>query len=397
MLISCNTAMSADQKLPLRITVAAGDVERIDTPISVELGGALPEQVRLVEIKGGQQVPTAAQVEKSTPNRLHFMLSGRTAKNASRVFELSAGQGAAGPQVAVSRDEKTLSVKIGEKPVLQYNHAPVPPPPGKNPLFTRSGFFHPLWSPSGFVLTNIHPADHIHHLGLWNPWTNTTFEGRNVDFWNIGDGKGTVRFVKFNGSESGPVFGSFSANVEHVDLKAPGGEKVALNEKLDIRVWNIAEGGYLFDFVTTQRCASQSALVLNQYRYGGFGFRATAAWKNPKSDLLTSEGKHRRNGNHTRAKWVNVFGPAGQGDAGVIFMSNPQNREYPEPIRVWATESDMFVNFSPTVLKSWTLEPGNDYTLRYRVFMYDGKLDAAAAERLWQDFGNPPKVTIEAK
>ena len=41
-----------------------------------------------------------------------------------------------------------------------------------------------------------------------------------------------------------------------------------------------------------------------------------------------------------------------------------------------------------------TLEEGNKYVFKYRMFVYDGKMDAVKAERAWQDFGNPPKITV---
>lgn len=39
--------------------------------------------------------------------------------------------------------------------------------------------------------------------------------------------------------------------------------------------------------------------------------------------------------------------------------------------------------------------PGKHYTLRYRVFSYDGEMTRERADRLWNDFAYPPKVTIK--
>ena len=99
-------------------------------------------------------------------------------------------------------------------------------------------------------------------MGLWGPWTHTEFKGKPVDFWNLKAGMGTVRFAGFASQASGPVFGEFQAKQEHVVLNQPGGEKVALNENLHVRVWSL--GGpdakaYILDYVSTQRCASTSA------------------------------------------------------------------------------------------------------------------------------------------
>jgi len=384
-----------------RITVDSGKHTRMDTPVWVDLEGVALAQdgIRLVEIKGGQRVSAPSQVERGKTARLNWILSGTTAAGAQRVYEVEAGQPVAGAAVELRQDEAGLDIVCGNAKVLRFQHAVMPPPAGADKRYARSGFIHPLWTPSGTVLTNIHAPDHIHHMGLWNPWTATEFEGRKVDFWNLKDGTGTVRFVKFVSKTSGPVFGDFQAAQEHVDLSAPGGGKVALNEVLEVRAWNtgVAGAGYwLIDLVTTQRCASSSALKLLQYRYGGLGFRATADWKEDNSNYLTSEGKDRKNGHATRARWCNMFGTTASGSAGLLMMSHPANREHPEPVRIWP-EGDIFFNFCPIQQKEWTLEPGKDYVLKYRLFAYDGKADAPTCERLWADFGEGPVVKLIKK
>ena len=42
----------------------------------------------------------------------------------------------------------------------------------------------------------------------------------------------------------------------------------------------------------------------------------------------------------------------------------------------------------------WELKPGEHYKLRYRVLSYDGEMDKERADRLWNDFAYPPKVTV---
>ena len=127
-------------------------------------------------------------------------------------------------------------MKVGSENVLQYQIAELFPPEGVSPIYRRSGFIHPVWSPSGNVLTRVNAPDHWHHMGIWNPWTKTHFEGHSTDFWNLYEGQGTVRFAGFNSLVSGPLFGGFKARQEHVDFQCKGGDKVAINEVWDIRV-----------------------------------------------------------------------------------------------------------------------------------------------------------------
>jgi len=88
--------------------------------------------------------------------------------------------------------ETETTIYAGEKPVLSYVHAETLPPEGINPLYKRSAYIHPLCSPGGEILTRIQPPDHYHHYGIWNPWTKTRFDTMHVDFWNLGEGEGTL-------------------------------------------------------------------------------------------------------------------------------------------------------------------------------------------------------------
>jgi len=236
-------------------------------------------------------------------------------------------------------------------------------------------------------------------MGIWMPWTKTDFEGRKIDFWNLKGGQGAVRFKKFVRTESGPVYGGFIAQHEHLDLTAPEGEKPVLDETWDVRVYNVASHEkpcWLWDFVSTQCCASDSPLHQLRYRYGGLGFRGTRKWKGDNCEHLTSEGKTRKDGHGTRARWCDMYGVTGRDWAGVTLMSHPKNFRHPEPMRIWPPKSKfIFFNFAPSQIGDWTIEPGRDYVFRYRFYVHEGKPVVADLDRLWNDFAYPPKVTLE--
>ncbi|MHC4433541.1 MAG: DUF6807 family protein, partial [Planctomycetota bacterium] len=229
-----------------RITVEAGSYTRIDTPVSLDLSGVplgFPgDEIRLVEVKGSQRIEVPVQFEAGSPPRLWWVLSGTTEPGGERTYELVNGSARAAPGVSAKQDKKVLQIQKDDAKVLNYNHAIVPGPAGQSELYNRGGFIHPLWSPAGSVLTNIHPKDHYHHLGIWMPWTNTVFEGEEVDFWNLAGrkdedvDKGTVRFNRFLLTTSGPVYGGFQAEQDHVALETSSGEKVVLKEVWDVRV-----------------------------------------------------------------------------------------------------------------------------------------------------------------
>lgn len=386
-----------------KIVVEAGDYVRIDTPVCASLAGVplgLPDgQYRLVEVRDAERLDVPVQLEAGSPPRLWWILSGKTEAGAKRTYEILTGGERSAAGVTVEKDEKTLLIKQGSTKVLCYNHAVVPAPEGKSELFNRSGFIHPLWSPKGAVLTDIHPADHTHHLGIWMPWTMTHFEGQKVDFWNLGDGTGTVWFKRFVSTTNGPVYGGFEAEHDHVALKTSAGERVILKEVWDVRVYNIGgpeKGYWLWDFASTQRCVADSSLVQDEYRYGGFGFRGARQWKGENGTYLTSEGKTRVDGHATRARWCDTSGKIDDWE-GVTFYSHPENFRHPEPMRIWPEPDNyVFFNFAPSQLGSWEMRPGEDHLFRYRVYVHEGKVDPARTEQVWNDYAHPPKVTVES-
>lgn len=386
-----------------RVTVEAGDYTHLDIPVALELNGVAlgfpTDQIRLVEVKGSQRIDVPAQLEPGSPPKLWWILSGMTQAGTKRTYELLEGAGPDVPGVTAKLDEKVLQIAENGTKVLNYNHAVVPAPAGQSSLYDRSGFIHPLWSPTGSVLTNIHPKDHYHHLGIWMPWTHTEFEGKPVDFWNLGEGQGTVRFKKFISTTSGPVYGGFQAEQEHVALKTDTGEKVVLNEVWDVRVYNVGgpeKGYWLWDFVSAQRCVAQSPLKLLEYRYGGFGFRGAAEWDGDNAEYLTSEGKTRKDGHGTRARWCDTQGLSADGQwKGVTFFSSPQNFRHPEPMRIWPS-GQIFFNWAPVQVGEFEMKPGEDHLFHYRQYVHEGKVDVEKTEVLWNDYAHPPKVTIDA-
>lgn len=304
------------------------------------------------------------------------------------------------PGIVTKTGKDYITVLSGGRPVLKYRRSLITAPEGTNPLYRREGaFIHPLYSPSGKVLTAIQMPDHYHHYGIWNPWTHTVFEGRHVDFWNLAEGQGTVRHAGVIATWSGRQEGGFRVRHEHVDFTAPGPDKTALHETWDVRVGEMDIDGrtvWKIDFTFLLNCATDSAVELEQYRYGGgIGYRATGVWNNDNCSVLTSEGKTRDDADGTRARWCRIEGETGDGQrSGVVFMSYPGNRAHPEPMRVWPRGymecGNLFFEFCPIRHASWTLLPGKIYTLKYRLYVFDGELDAATVEKLWKQYAPQP-------
>ncbi len=72
---------------------------------------------------------------------------------------------------------------------------------------------------------------------------------------------------------------------------------------------------------------------------------------------------------------------------------------HPEPMRVWpldanAGRGDMYFEFVPIRHEEWKLKPKQNYTLKYRMIIFDGKIEAKTAEMYWNSFAANPQIEM---
>jgi len=403
-LVVLSTGVNAQTLATLEIEPAKGTAGA-NTPVRISLDQMtfLPDSmISLFELRDGKRISVDYQIEDRGGRNLYWMMNQLGMKSQKRIFEL-VNAAPSKPQTkmnAVATDG-ALTISSGGKNFLKYNYKTVYPPKGVDTAFKRSGFIHPLWSPHGQELTRINAPDHYHHFGLWNPWTHVSFEGDTVDFWNLKSKLGTVRFAGLVSVNKGPVYADYQTLHEHVVFKKDGTEKVAMNELQTVRIYQPEENSdyYIADITIQLNCASESPVKLEQYRYGGLGWRATEKWNKDNSETITSDGLNRKDADGSKARWVIVQGSIDQDYAGAVMMSYPANYNHPEPLRIWPESmngrGDVFANFSPTKDKDWLLSPGKDYVLKYRFLVFNGKYSKDKAEAAWQSFAFAPAITIK--
>ena len=405
----CLLSLTASHGWSQRIVTLEVDISRpmngIAIPAEVDLDAItfLPDSaLALLQVQSdGKRLAAPFQIGQDGRRTLHWMVTPQPGKKA--VFELvkkTSATTTGGDSLRAIANDGELTISDGDQHLLQYVYKTVYPPAGVDTAYKRSGFIHPLWSPHGQVLTRIQAPDHYHHYGVWDPWTHVLYKGDTVDFWNLKDRKGTVRFARFASIVSGPVFAQYEALQEHVAFHKDGSEEVAMNELQTVRVYRSSDSKdyYFFDLTIQLNCATPDPVRLLAYRYGGVGWRATADWNKDNSEVLTSEGKTRKEADGSKARWCIVQGAVGGDYAGAEMISYPGNYNYPEPLRVWPDNSngrgDMYANFSPTKDTDWPLIPGHNYVLRYRWVVFNGHFTKEKAESAWQYFSTPAKVTI---
>jgi len=391
--------MNTRAQLVAKISVDAGKSRHVNTPVQLLIKtSALPQadSLQLFEIQGARRIPVPIQIVDS--RYVNWILDGITPPNSKRTYELVKAAPAMGNAYMQAKDSSGVIVlREGARNLLQYNYKIVEPPAGIDTMYRRSGFIHPLWAPDGQVITNIHPEGHWHHVGIWNPWTHTSFKGKETDFWNLQKKEGTVRFKGLAGLAQGPVAGGFHAIQEHVAFTG-GKEQIALYEEWIVKAYNSGTDSSrrIWDLESILSCADTAGITFLQYRYGGgFGLRTTASWNATNSDVLTSEGKTRANADSTRARWIKITGRTEKGKTGLLVMNHPANYDSPQPVRVWPENNErgeIMMNYSPTKMKPWILHYGRTYQQDYRIVVFNNDLTKEEIEEMYLDYIQPPVV-----
>lgn len=386
------TWVASAASLPKWVEIRAGAHARRECPVSVPW----PYEGPAPALVSGEGHGVAVQVSEG---RAWFVEPGLGRGEARRyAVRVSVPEFASSPTVARTQGER-LELLVRGRTAAEFVAGP-----GKLPRkdigqeYRRGGYLHPVLTPSGRGVTDDYPTNHIHHHGLWFSWTKTRFEGRTPDFWNMGQKIGRTDFDALEGSESGAVFAGFRSRQVYTDLRA-NPPRIALRETWRVRVYAVGqtEPYRMFDVESEQQCASESALELPTYHYGGFAYRARGEWDGATGlEYLDSNGEtNRAKANATRPRWFWMGGPLpepGRPVAGLVQFGHPANFRSPQPIRVHPTEP--YSCWAPSQAGDWAIRPGETYVSRYRVAALDGRPDPAEMERLWRDYAEPPEVRL---
>jgi hypothetical protein len=290
-----------------------------------------------------------------------------------------------------------IRVTLRGKPVLEYVKTERPVPEGIEPHFRRSGYIHPVFTPAGQEISGDFPADHAHQHALFFAWTKAEFDGKKVDFWNQAKDLGKIEFREVVNLKREERQVSFS--VKHAFTVGGGDERVdALHEIWTVTVHHTPEDHFLFDLESVQECAAAKPLNLPQYEYGGMAFRGNYEWLKEKGDhsihpgdvvYLTSEGKDRWEGNHTRANWVAFSGKIDGQDASAAVFCSPKNFRAPQHVRIHPNKP--YFCFAPMVGGPFAITPGEKYTSRYRFLVTSKAADPQIIAKHWQQYAESSK------
>lgn len=283
-------------------------------------------------------------------------------------------------QLRCLESDASIEVRNGESLVLRYHKKPTDDAAKNDPLYSRTGYIHPLCTPSGKVVTGDYEPDHPHQHGLFFAWTKTSFDGRKPEFWNQKQGSGRIRYVKTLAVHSDESACGFDVEHRYEDLTAPGGPEAVLDEVWKVRV-SLVGGRYLVDLDVVQRCAGEKPLAIEVYHYGGMAIRGPSSWLGEEPGrIVTNEGKNRVEGNHSRPTWVKLSGEIDGAHCGVVAIQGAENFRAPQWVRLHPSKP--YFVFAPMVEEAFEIRPGVPYESKYRFVVYDGEIGAEEIQRI---------------
>ena len=349
------------------------------------------------DVESGTEVPARFSKEESVVRwridrtipageKPHFVLSWRQSDQSEKSDTKSA--------VEIETTAARIVARKNDRPVFQYNIQPTEEAARHEPHYTRTGYLHPVYAPSGLEVTGDYAADHKHQHGLFFAWTKSSFKGKPCEFWNESAKRGKVRH------RGSPMINGLVLSTEQEFVQfTKSGERIVLVEQWEIALHdNVTTDYFVFDLSSKQSCASDAPLTVHKYHYGGMAIRGNVQWLSEKKDdsppgkMITSESKTRENGNHSRPRWTAMYGPVGGKICGVAVLAHPQNFRFPQWVRLHPSKP--YFVYAPMVEEPFDIVPGAPYTSRFRYLVFDGEPDVDQIEAVWNDFARPAGFTV---
>lgn len=283
----------------------------------------------------------------------------------------------------VEDNEENVTVIENGTPVFVYNYTWIAPPEGVKPMFRRTAYIHPLYGLDGEVLTEDYPSDHYHHRGVFWGWPRGEWKGKRLDTWGLSNSRQVhVSIAPFSESADGPIISGKNHWILDESPDTP-----IVSETYRIEVHPSTEVGRAIDFTITLKNITDAPVELKgaieqNKGYGGFNFRPDAARK--PMHFTTANGVQAEDTFIAESPWVDVsyaIEPGGKKFSGAAIFQHPDNPGYPHPhylIRHYAFLGHAWPGNTP-----YTIAPGKDVTVKYRLYIHRGNAEAGKVAEAW--------------
>lgn len=287
---------------------------------------------------------------------------------------------AAGAEFAYEDDGTTLWITEGGERVLGYNHGTIEPENADAEFrerYRRSSYIHPLFGLDGDVLTEDFPDDHPHHRGVFWSWPGVHYGDQPVDVWHV-EG---VRQLFEEWVEREVREESVFVHVRN-GWQLTGEEEPFVREEVRFTVHSADEIGRAIDFELTFTNVSEEEVTLGG-EYGGFNVRPDSS--RPDEQLAGAPGLL-EDSNNADTPWadyasrIEAEGPY----SGTAIFQHPDNPDYPH--EGWTLRHYGFLGQAWPQEDPYLLEPGEDVTLKYRLYIHRGDAEEGEVAERFQAY-----------
>ena len=178
---AADTHAAQQRSLPL-IDVDPGPLARTETIVSF----ALPPTVtgESLQLRSIDDDRTVIPLQVTRERRAWFIVRGLRAGEAIRYrIEPALDRPDPTPAADARTDNDGVELRVWQQSVLRYRTEKHRLPRSDiKRIYERAGYIHPVRTPTGRIVTDDYPPNHIHHHGIWAAWAKTEFQGRAPDF-----------------------------------------------------------------------------------------------------------------------------------------------------------------------------------------------------------------------
>lgn len=406
-----NSSFAADKLFT--ITVAAGKVDRVQSPIAVPV--QLPagqEKVQVVELTDSNGKKIVGQITKpsllapaGTTAELNFILpqlaagqsatftvSERTAADATgRSFRwVDTSKAKAEGEV---HGEQSRELQLGSKPVMRYMYTKLDESSKDARMATYKPYHH-LYDPAGKRYLTKGPGGVFpHHRGLYFGFNRISYgEKQTADTWHCNGGEDESH-VEFLNEEAGPVLGRHRMTIHWNGKK----KDTFAVETREMTAYN-TPAGTLIEFATKLESKVGPVRLDGDPQHAGFQFRATQDVPDNtakqtyylRTDGPGQPGKFRNwpaDKQHANLPWNALSIVVDDQRYTVCYLDRPEN---PKEARFSERDYGRFGSYF-----EYDLDASHPLLLNYRIWLQAGEMVASDVQRLDDDFTQKTLVNVQ--
>ncbi|MCA9228606.1 MAG: PmoA family protein [Planctomycetales bacterium] len=392
----------------LTVEVAAGDHDRANTPIRVQLALSADEadatDAKLTSDNGptltGQLTAPSllAKPAETKPGQvareLNFVLpklaAGQTAK-----FQVELVKEASDAKQFHWHDEpgKYAELSFGDRPVLRYMCEPLDT---SSPERIQETFkvYHHVYDPAGKRYVTKGPGGLFpHHRGLFYGFNRISYgDKQQADIWHCRNGEHQAH-RDYQAIEAGPVLGRHRLAIDWIGRD---GKPFAVEQR-EMTAYNTPEGT-LIEFASHLESRAGAVRLDGDPQHAGFQFRASQDVPDKTKALtyyLRPDGKGKpgsfRNWpgdkSHANLPWNALSFVLDDQRYTCCYLDRPQN---PKESRFSERDYGRFGSYF-----EFDLSEDRPLDLNYRIWLQPGEMDVAGVSALSHDFVTPATATVE--